>query len=268
MKQINPVKTESDNQNTNSLKLLGHKTKKFKVIYKIDNENPDSKLNEGRWTYEEQMNFIIGIGKNGTNWKKIKKSISTRSLSQIRSHAQKFYNKLKMCKNDQLGIDFTSNEIKSIKDMIYHIKSININYDIAKIFLFFYNKLNGENKNEKQTDENHSKNFIKEEDENPTNKEKLIFPQVFKDNNNVDINKILLLNYIHNVNNINLLTLNYYYNSSIANNYMNFLLNMNYLQSLNKNPKINPQPFLFNGINIIPSLDNNFVKNINISKFK
>ena len=56
MKQINPPKTESENQNINSLKLLGHKTKRFKVINKIDNNNanPDSELKKGRWNYEEQ----------------------------------------------------------------------------------------------------------------------------------------------------------------------------------------------------------------------
>ena len=256
MKQINPQKTQSENQNISSLKLLGHKAKRFKVINKIDNNNanPDSELKKGRWNYEEQLNFIIGIAKEGTNWKKIKMFISTRSLSQVRSHAQKFYKRLKLCKNDTLGIDFTSDEIHSIKDMIYHIKSINKNYDIVKIFSYFSNNLNDEIEEGKPKNENHSKNFIKEEDENSTNKEKIIFPKVFKGNNSIDINNIQLLNYINNFNNFNLLTLNYYNNSSIANNYMNFIQYMNYLQSLNRNPKINQQSFVAN--DIIPTSDN------------
>ena len=43
---------------------------------------------------------------------------------QTRSHAQKFYQKLKMCKDDELSIDFTLDSINNIKDMINQIKSI------------------------------------------------------------------------------------------------------------------------------------------------
>ena len=252
----------------NPHKILGQKTKRFKVINKYDKTPEDTALREGRWSYDEQLKFINGISKDGTNWKKIKKSITTRSLSQIRSHAQKFYNKLKLCKNDQLGIDFTSDEIQGIKDMIYHIKSINKEYDIEKIFLFFSNKLNNDNKDEKSKDENHSENYIKEKNENSTNKEGKNFPQVFNGNNSIDVFKILLLNYINNFNNFNLLALNYFNNSSIENNYLNFLIYINYLQLLKNNPLIIQQPSLFNGINITPHLNNNLSNNVNINKFK
>ena len=52
--------------------------------------------NEGRWTKEEHDKFLDGIVQYGANWKKIKKLISTRTAIQVRSHAQKFYRKLKM----------------------------------------------------------------------------------------------------------------------------------------------------------------------------
>ena len=263
MTEINRINKESENQIVNPLKLLGNKKKRFKIINKADNHKvlsslpptklSETKLNEGRWSDDEQLKFIIGISKDGTNWKKIKNLIRTRTLAQIRSHAQKFYNKLKLCKNDMLGIDFTSNEIQGIKDMINHIRSINKNYDIAKIFLFFSNKLKVENKEEKSTDENNSENFNKEEKENSKDKEEKIFPPVLNDNNNIDINNILLLNYINNVNNFNLL---------------NFIISMNYLQELNNIPKIINQPSLFNGINIIPNLYTSLNNNVNISKFK
>jgi len=62
--------------------------------------------------------------------------VQTRSDIQIRSHAQKFYKKLKRCKNEQLGIDFTLDRIHNIKDMIEHIKLVNNDYDMYKIFLY------------------------------------------------------------------------------------------------------------------------------------
>ena len=277
MKQINPEKNEVANQIKTPSQLLGNKIKRFKVIKKVENSKVSSskslteqKVNEGRWSYDEQVKFIIAIGKDGTNWKKIKKSISTRTLPQIRSHAQKFYNRLKLCKNDKLGIDFTSNEIQGIKDMINHIKLVNSNYDIAKIFLFFVNKLNVDNKEEK-SDENNFENYSKEEKDNPNskNEQKAIFPQVFKDSKNIDVNKILLLNSINNFNNFNLLTLNYFNNASVANNYMNLILYIHYLQCLNNNPSILLPPFLLNGISsIIPGLNSNLSNNINMNKFK
>ena len=275
MNQINSTKNEDENQIETSPKLLGNKIKRFKIIKKAENNKSSSpksqtepKMNEGRWSYDEQVKFIIAISKDGTNWRKIKKSISTRSLPQIRSHAQKFYNRLKMCKNEKLGIDFTSNEIQGIKDMINHIKSINSNYDIAKIFLFFANKLNIENKDEK-FDESNSENFNKDEKDNPNliNEEKKNFPQVFNDINKLDVNKMILLNSINNFNNFNLMTLNYFNNASVANNYVNFMLYMNYLQCLN-NPYLLQQASLFNGINsIIPGLNSNFKNNITKNKF-
>ena len=264
MKQINSTKIKAETQIESSTKLLGNKVKRFKIIKKTEYNKVSSpksltetKLNEGRWSYDEQIKFIFAISKDGTNWKKIKKSISTRSLSQIRSHSQKFFNRLKMCKSDKLGIDFTSNEIQGIKDMINHIKTINNNYDIAKIFLYFTNKLNIDNKDEK-FDESYFENFNIEEKKNISliNNEKKNFPQVFKDNNKLDVNKMLLLNTINNFNNFNLMTLNYFNNASVANNYINFILYMNYLQCLN-NLNMFQQASLFNGINsIIPSLNN------------
>ena len=85
--------------------------------------------NEGRWTKEEHDKFLDGIAQYGINWKKVKTFINSRTSVQVRSHAQKFYKKLKMCKDEQLGIDFTKDNISSIKDMIYQIKEKKSNYN-------------------------------------------------------------------------------------------------------------------------------------------
>ena len=94
----------------------------------------------GRWKFKEHIQFLEGLDKYGVNWKKIRSLIKTRTLGQIRSHAQKFFLKLKQVKDEQIGIDFTSDNINSIRDMINNIKSINSDYDIIKVFLYLSEK--------------------------------------------------------------------------------------------------------------------------------
>jgi len=48
----------------------------------------------GRWTKEEHQKFVEGIKKFGKNWKQIEEYVETRSGAQVRSHAQKFFNRL------------------------------------------------------------------------------------------------------------------------------------------------------------------------------
>ena len=58
----------------------------------------------GRWTSEEHDKFLIGkcsfyrvlgLEMFGKNWKKIEEVVKTRNGSQIRSHAQKYFLKLR-----------------------------------------------------------------------------------------------------------------------------------------------------------------------------
>lgn len=48
----------------------------------------------GRWTKEEHQKFIDGLKKFGKNWKQVEEYVGTRNGAQIRSHAQKFFNRL------------------------------------------------------------------------------------------------------------------------------------------------------------------------------
>ena len=48
----------------------------------------------GRWTREEHQLFIKGLELHGKGWKRIAEMIKTRTVVQIRTHAQKYFLKL------------------------------------------------------------------------------------------------------------------------------------------------------------------------------
>lgn len=54
-----------------------------------------TKLDRGRWKIEEHELFLQGVELFGKDWKKIEDLVGTRTGPQIRSHAQKYFNKLK-----------------------------------------------------------------------------------------------------------------------------------------------------------------------------
>jgi SHAQKYF class myb-like DNA-binding protein len=48
-----------------------------------------------KWTKEEHKRFMEAIEKFGRNWKKVEEYVSSKSRKQIRSHAQKHFDKMK-----------------------------------------------------------------------------------------------------------------------------------------------------------------------------
>ena len=151
-KNLNLLNTKEKNNDLLSNKFLTKKYCRFNVE-KMDEyfgaDIKDSK--EGRWTLKEHIQFLQAINKFGTSWKNIKRLIPTRTSTQIRSHSQKFYKKLKKCKDDELGIDFTSDSINNVNDMINLIKFVNHDYDIVNVLLYMSGKNFG-NKNSKKMD--------------------------------------------------------------------------------------------------------------------
>ena len=90
-----------------------------------DNNNDKEKisfLNEGRWSFKEHIKFIEAIAEYGKNWKDVQKYVGSRSSAQARSHAQKFFLKLKTIKTSKSDFDFSDNNIKSLSDIIEMIK--------------------------------------------------------------------------------------------------------------------------------------------------
>ena len=74
-------------------------------------ENDGSRESTGRWTREEHHTFIRGLEMYGKGWKKIASLIKTRTVVQIRTHAQKYF--LKLAKARQNGDASLAGEGKS-----------------------------------------------------------------------------------------------------------------------------------------------------------
>lgn len=50
---------------------------------------------DGRWTPEEHERFVKALSLYGKDWKQVEKYVATRSVLQVRSHAQKYLLKIK-----------------------------------------------------------------------------------------------------------------------------------------------------------------------------
>jgi SHAQKYF class myb-like DNA-binding protein len=60
-----------------------------------DNTQSDNKYSTGRWSQEEHNKFIEAMFLYGNEWKRVQQHIKSRSSTQARSHAQKFFIRLK-----------------------------------------------------------------------------------------------------------------------------------------------------------------------------
>ena len=251
-RKCNGIKNKNEeDKNFITKKYLTSKKSKLKdsqikfIIKKSFNEGNECKKkysnnfisNEGRWSEEEHEKFLEGIVLYGINWKKVKTLIETRTLMQVRSHAQKFFNKMKVCKNEDLGIDFTSSTVCNIRDMIKQIKNINSNYNIINVFKYLTHKCDNIEKSRKKIVERNNKNIafkrrelnnqsniinLKEDNSN-INDNNLFFnhinnkQKIMKEAQNININELLDITKKINQKNIfnilqNLLTMNYYSN--------------------------------------------------------
>jgi SHAQKYF class myb-like DNA-binding protein len=239
--------------------FIYHEVKKknrFKLEKESDQEDQKKKrvkfvvsnLELGRWSYEEHKRFVRSIVKYPNDWVKITKEVKTRSDVQIRAHCQKFFKKLKKCRSDQLGIDFTSDTIHNINDMIAHVRSVNDDYDLVKIFLYFPKlcEMQTENVDSEEDDNinifehlsNDNKKEIFQKDNNKTSKmNNRINENRNYNRQNININNInnplnLYSNYIYTINyNIDITIMSYIYNQIILNSGFNLLL-VNYLTNL------------------------------------
>lgn len=89
---------EIEDESLNNGKLVLPENRfKLKPEQSYKKETKASRLGKstGRWTQKEHILFIEGLKIYGKNWKKVESYIGTRTGTQIRSHAQKFFNRIR-----------------------------------------------------------------------------------------------------------------------------------------------------------------------------
>ena len=104
-------------------KLL--KKKRFKVRTKKeegDKETSNICLRYGYWSKSAHNKFIEALYLYENDWTRIQEYVNDRTDKQVHSHAQKFFLKLKTFKDEKLGLDFTSSNVKCLDNIIYLIK--------------------------------------------------------------------------------------------------------------------------------------------------
>ena len=139
------------NQTSEKLKKLKEKPKKKNSILE-----KETNYLTGRWNFEEHKKFIEAIIKFGNNWKLVQKHIKTRSSTQARSHAQKFFIKLKKAKLiSNNNFDLTNSSIKMLHETL---SELNEN-EYEKIFEELNNVFDKKNEGKKRKKRSKSTNF-------------------------------------------------------------------------------------------------------------
>ena len=96
--------------------------KLFRVRTEENKELSKIYITYGYWSKSEHIKFIEALYLYDCDWLKMQNYLKKRTYNQIHSHVQKFYLKLKTFKDEELGLNFTNPNVKSLKDIIKIIK--------------------------------------------------------------------------------------------------------------------------------------------------
>lgn len=94
--RVSSVETEAT-VNLQLLKQIEHEEDKddTTLLGKKRDAVEEKNFQTGRWTKEEHKRFVEAILKYGNEWREVQQYVKTRSSTQARSHAQKFFLKIK-----------------------------------------------------------------------------------------------------------------------------------------------------------------------------
>lgn len=81
---------------------------------------------QGRWSNEEHELFLRAVEQFGREWDKVQTIVKTRSLAQIRSHAQKYFQKINRAEAfdriyDQGNTAADSTDAQSVLQFMSHV---------------------------------------------------------------------------------------------------------------------------------------------------
>lgn len=138
---------------------------KEKKISKMKRSNHESYIT-GRWNLDEHQRFVEAIIKFGNDWKQVQKYVKTRSSTQARSHAQKFFVKIKKAQILKFNLDLSKNSIKMLHDLMNNMSS-----DESKKMIKALNSVAFEKKVQNKKEKKNSKkiNNIEDNSDNCSN---------------------------------------------------------------------------------------------------
>ena len=115
---LNRTITDSDSESNEEKPILTDLDQSSTLNKSINTSNrkQNGSKNErgyehGRWTPEEHDLFLEGLMLFGNEWKSVQGHIKTRSATQARSHAQKFFIKLRKSLSSEINQDLISEKI-------------------------------------------------------------------------------------------------------------------------------------------------------------
>jgi len=153
-------KSQSQNKKENNYKKNGNYNLKHKQRH-LPNKNNNISYNNknysaGRWKSDEHQRFIDAIIMYGNNWRQVQKYVGTRSSTQTRSHAQKFFEKLKRSKIFiREKYDFSKNSLKILHDIMKNLPDKEYNQKLKELHSLSYER-NSNSENDKNTLQNNN----------------------------------------------------------------------------------------------------------------
>ena len=188
---ITHINSSLNNQSKNQNKYV--EQKKEEPI-RSSSMSPEIELRTGRWTEDEHSKFIKGILEYGNDWKMVQKLIKTRSSTQTRSHAQKFFLKInKIIKSQRLQ--------SNPETLLKYINNSNKNFNEGRPLTIVQRKrlLNAIKSNLKNLEEEENKNINMEKNNKVINincqkeGEESIFSDKDRDKNKDIKNHIIII---------------------------------------------------------------------------
>lgn len=103
---LNPTITDSDSSDVS--------ISSSKNIYSSSDTAKENSHGQGRWTQKEHALFLEGLMWYGNEWKNVQRHIKTRSATQARSHAQKFFIKMRKELIDESDFEIVKEKICAV----------------------------------------------------------------------------------------------------------------------------------------------------------